>query len=69
MKYKMIKDSVINPDVLVGTTVYTCLEYDFGCAETESIFTGKAHVSVTLNPAGGYPCFVVPVDDLELQVI
>jgi hypothetical protein len=64
MKYRLLKDSVINPDVIAGTSVYECLEEDFGCAKAESEFTGRPHISVTLDASGGYPCFVVPAEDL-----
>ncbi|OOG85691.1 hypothetical protein B0E42_12875 [Pseudomonas sp. A25(2017)] len=66
MKYKMLQDSVINPDVKLGSLVYDCVEEDFGCAKAESDFTGLPHISVTLDPDGGYPCFVAPLGILEV---
>jgi hypothetical protein len=63
--FKMLADSKIRPEVKAGTTVYDCHMYDYGCANDDTRFTGIEHTSVTLDPAGGYPFFTVPVTDLE----
>lgn len=49
----------------VGQTVYPLKGWDYGCANDDTRFTQIAHVSVTLDPAGAYPFFTIPVVDLE----
>lgn len=63
-RYVLRCDSVAEPDVKAGTIVYEFCEDDYGCAETDTRAIGRACLSVTLSQSGGYPFFVVPVDDL-----
>lgn len=65
-RYKMLKDSTIDPSVKEGHPVYRCINYDYGLAADDTAFTGVKHISVTLQPDGGYPYFTVPERDLEL---
>ena len=68
-----IKQYTVKQDrVLAGTTyakagdvVFDCLLSDYGCASDDTRGLGYEHVSVTKDPAGGYPFFTVPVRDLE----
>lgn len=56
------------PSLLGSTTVYECLETDFGCALEESLESGVPHLSVTLEPSGEYPFFTCPMTHLrEIQ--
>lgn len=48
-----------------GTIVYDPAVYDYGLSSDDSRYTGITHVSVTLDPAGGYPLFTVAEHDLE----
>ena len=66
MKYKLLKDSKIKPEVKAGDTVYTCHMSDYGCARDNTIETGILHISVTLDKDGQYPFFTVPSQDLEV---
>lgn len=43
-----------------GTTVYSCLRADYGCASDDSHATGEEHTTVTLDPTGDYPFITVP---------
>lgn len=47
-------------------TVYECLALDDGQAAEDTRNTGIPHVSVTLDPTGGYPSFPCPLQDLQL---
>lgn len=48
-----------------GKIVYLCTRHDYGCASTDSNFTGVKHVAVTLSSDGDYPFFTVPESILE----
>lgn len=65
MEYTLKRTPKSNPDVKPGTKVYPATCYDYGCANDDERTTGKEHLSVTLDPNGGYPFFTVPVEDLE----
>lgn len=45
--------------------VYECIQDDFECAYFESLHTGVKHISVTGDPAGGYPYLTVPMSQLR----
>jgi len=64
--YKMLVDSRLEPKATKGTTVYDCRGYDYGTASLDTRMSGIEHMSVTLDPEGGYPFFTVPVDAVEL---
>lgn len=64
-KYKMLRDSKVNPDIKAGDTVYELIFNDYGLASDHSRFSGFECMSVTLSPDGDYPGFVVPLHDLE----
>jgi hypothetical protein len=53
------------PAALPGATVCECLQDDFGCANQDTCRTGRRHLTVTFDPAGGYPFFAMPAEDLE----
>jgi GH25 family lysozyme M1 (1,4-beta-N-acetylmuramidase) len=53
-------------EVDVGTIVRHCTGHDYGCANDDTRETGIHHVSVTLDPEGGYPFFTIPREDLEV---
>lgn len=63
--YRLTADSRIRPDATAGTVAYRCVEPDYGLAADDTRMTGKVHISLTLDPDGGYPFFTHPVDDLE----
>lgn len=60
-RYKMLRDSLIEPKAKAGTIVYKQSGYDYGLAADDTRMTGIPHISVTLNPDGGYPGFTAPV--------
>ncbi len=62
--YKIVRVDRAADKHPVGTVVYSCKFYDYGCASDDTRFTGIKHTSVTLDPKGGYPFFTVPVEDL-----
>lgn len=47
-----------------GDLVYRLRSYDYGLASDDTAATGVEHISVTLNPHGGYPSFTIPVTAL-----
>ena len=50
-----------------GTIFYDPIVYDYGLARDETrLACGIEHLSVTLDPEGGYPLLVVPKNDLEV---
>lgn len=49
----------------VGDTVYRAKGHDYGCASDDTHMTGIEHISVTLDRAGGYPFFTIPITSLE----
>ena len=65
MKYKLLNDSKVHPDVKAGATVYSSLKCDYGLARDDAHAFGYPCRSVTLNADGDYPLFVVPASDLE----
>lgn len=64
MAYKM-KAATSSMGYPVGTIVYRVGGHDYGCAGEDTRHTGIEHVSVTLDPDGGYPFFTIPKRDLE----
>ena len=64
-KFRMRVDSNIEPMATRGTIVYRFIGYDYGCARADERRTGIPCESVTLNPDGSAPAFVVPYPDLE----
>lgn len=66
MKYKLKKDSTVDPTAKSGDIVFSLKRPDYGLASDDSRFLGYECVSVTKNEAGDYPFFVVPRHDLEL---
>lgn len=63
MKYKLL---VKRFEHEVGTICYEFNKHDYGCARDDSCYTGVTHTSVTIDPAGDYPFFTVPFQDLEI---
>lgn len=64
-RYRLLKDSKIEPEARAGMTVYRCLKHDYSIAEEDRLMTGIPHVPVTLKSSGDYPFFTVPEPDLE----
>lgn len=64
-KYKVLKDSKIEPKATVGTTIYDCRSHDYGLASGDTRMTGIEHASFTLDPDGDYPFFTMPVSDVK----
>lgn len=65
--YRMKADRVLRGDVCakVGDIVYPIRGHDYGLASDDEWATGIPHRSVTLDRAGGYPSFTVPVPHLD----
>lgn len=61
----LLQDSTIEPRATIGTIVFDCLKYDYGLASDDTEMTGVKHVSVTLDPEGGYPSFTIPISALS----
>jgi hypothetical protein len=53
-------------DNMTGKAVYSILGCDYGCANDDSRHFGVEHISVTLDPDGGYPFFTIPKHVLAL---
>jgi hypothetical protein len=62
--YRMLKDSDLEPAAKAGTTVYRPKGHDYGLSDDDTRMTGVIHISVTLDPDGGYPLFTVPRADV-----
>lgn len=62
--YKLKRGAVTCPEAVAGSVVYDSLGCDYGCAADDTRIFGREHVSMTLDPMGGYPFFTVPRDDL-----
>lgn len=60
--YRTLTDRFDHP---AGTVVYKQVLYDYGLAADDTRGTGVPHVTVTLDPKGGYPGFTIPVSALE----
>lgn len=63
--FKVVKSSKLEPRATAGTVVYACLYPDYGCASDDTAIFGIEHRSFTLDPAGGYPFFTMPIADVE----
>ena len=59
-QYEMLADSPLERKAVKGAIVYKFVRYDYGLASDDTRMTGVPHVSVTLDPEGGYPFFTVP---------
>lgn len=65
-RYEMLKDSESDESVLAGTIVYSCILPNYGCVQDDNRMTGVEHIAANRDPAGGYPFFTVPLEDLRL---
>lgn len=65
IKYKLLKDSKVNPNAKSGAIVYPLAGSDYGLARDDERILGFECTSVTLNEDGDWPGFVVPRHDLE----
>lgn len=64
MKYKMLVDSKVTPDVKAGCIVYRFYGNDYGCARDDTFGLGVQCEAFTLVD-GQYPFFIVPMTDVE----
>ena len=65
MKYLVLEDSTLEPKATKGTYVYGLIGSDYGHADTAFITRGWPHITVTLNPDGSYPGFVISAHKLQ----
>lgn len=58
-RYKVLKDRILNGELYAsqGDIVYDCMNVDFGCANDDTRFFKKEHISVTKKSNGDYPFF------------
>jgi hypothetical protein len=63
-KYKLLQFSSTG-NRPANTVVYEAMVYDYNLAADDTAYTGKLHISVTLNENGDYPTFTVPLHNLE----
>lgn len=64
-KFKVKIDAANEPAAKAGTVVYSPRAHDYGLASDDTRMRGIQHVSVTLQPDGGYPVFTIPEAHLE----
>jgi hypothetical protein len=64
-KFRITKSGTNCKDYPAGTICYGLMMHDYGLASDDTRITGVPHVSVTLDPDGGYPSFTVVAADLE----
>lgn len=65
-QYKMLESSNVESHATKNTIVYECIKPDYGLASDESMLMGEDCISLTLDPTGDYPFFVVPMRIVEL---
>lgn len=65
MKYLVLADSTVEPKAKAGTFVYSLSRTDFGLASADTKRLGYGCQSVTLDPTGDYPSFVMPCSALK----
>lgn len=65
MIYILKKDSPINPKAKAGARVYPLMKPDYGLARDDERILGKPCMSMTLDPKGDYPSFVVLQEDID----
>ena len=63
-KFTITKDGTNSNGLPAGTVCYDLLKHDYGLASDDTRMTGIPHVSVTLDPEGGYPSFTIQASDL-----
>lgn len=64
-KFEVLVDASNEVKAKAGTVVYSPRMHDYGLAGDDTRLTGIQHVSVTLEPDGGYPVFTIPEKDLK----
>lgn len=64
-QFRITKSGTNCKDLPAGTLCYDFLMHDYGLASDDTRITGIPHVSVTLDPKGGYPSFTIVAADLE----
>jgi hypothetical protein len=64
-KFEMKTSSSLEPEAVIGTTVYACTQCDYGGARDDTRAHGHQFVSVSLKPDGTYPFFTHPLRDLK----
>lgn len=64
-KFEVLVDASNEVKAKAGTVVYSARMHDYGLAGDDTRLTGVQHVSVTLEPDGGYPVFTIPEKDLK----
>jgi len=64
-KYKLLKDSTLQPQHKAGDTVYEFEGHDFGCVRDDMQYGGIESIAVVASPDQEPPFFTVPVEDLE----
>lgn len=65
MKYRLLKDSKVDPRAKAGVIVYDQRGSDYGLSRDDERILGYECTTVTLNEDGDYPGFVVPRHYLE----
>lgn len=63
--FALLRPHPDEPAAVAGATVFEFLQDDFGCANQDTRRTGRRHLAVTFDPAGGYPFFTMAMEDLE----
>lgn len=63
--YRLLKNSDLCEEAVVGTIVYSQVGHDYGLASDDTRATSIEHISVTLKRSGGYPGFTIPKSYLE----
>ncbi|NEM18276.1 hypothetical protein G3V96_26440 [Escherichia coli] len=65
MKYELTRDCFNDRQSKKGVIVYQARVSDYGMASEDSDIMGCTWISVTYDPAGGYPLFTVPKSALK----
>lgn len=64
MKFVMITDSSVNPTWKKGKEVFSCTQYDYGLAKSDSLMFGFECSSISGTSDGNYPFIVHPRHEL-----
>ncbi len=65
-KYKLLKDSHLQPHIKAGATIYEFDGNDWGCVRDDMMYGGLTTKAMIESPTADAPFFTVPVEDLEL---
>jgi hypothetical protein len=64
-KYRLLRDSTVEPALKAGVIVYDCILPNYGVKSDDERMFGYECRSITRDEKGSYPFVIVPARDLE----